>query len=144
MTDPEYFILARLEEFFADMTDPWGSGFEPLMLDDETIEPVPHPYTVAVEAAAAKGEPDWDLWSAQLHAGRIRYLMTSEGDLQHPIVIDCLCNGGYIYPEPLLIDGWHRYMAHRALKSERVPVSFGGLLSLAKYLRGETNVCPED
>ena len=142
--ETDHFIFARLEEFFCETVDPWGAGFKMNMVRDESIEPVPHAYSAAVDEATAKQmRPGSDLWTPELHAGRIKYLMTSEKDLETPIEIDSHCDRGHIYAEPVMIDGWHRYMAHRALRSETIPVSFSGLVSFAEYLRGDTDERPE-
>jgi hypothetical protein len=130
----DFFLMERLEEYFGDMWDPWGVEFDRINLEDDTIEPITESYSEA-------GHPDD--WPLEKHAGRIRFLMTSVKDLETPIVLDSRCDHGYVYANPVMIDGWHRYFAHRALGSKKIPVAFSGLVKFADYLRGDTDERPD-
>ena len=130
-------LVERLEEFFGDTYDPWDSGFNQDLLEVEGLPLIDESYSETVDSGG-KGS-----WSAEKHAGRILFLTTSEKDLEEPIVLDCKCDRGHVYPEPILIDGWHRYFAHRALGRIFIPVSFSGRVDLKEYLAGETDERPE-
>lgn len=124
----DHFLLDRLEEFFGDVTDPWGVGFHESMIAHASPILARYPYFGA--------------WSAVQHAGRIVHLMKTPADLTHPIAIDCRCNQGHVSPDPVIVDGWHRYFAHRELGSKVVPASFSGRVDLANYLSGKRKTRP--
>lgn len=145
MNESDLFLMDRLEEFFGTTEDPWSAGFEMAMLEDPSIELVSQPYSESVGQSVRDGVAPNQFWSGEQHAGRILYLMSPEASasLFEPIVIDCSCDRGQVYADPIMIDGWHRYLAHRALQSETIRVSFGGLVDLAEYLNGTTDERPE-
>lgn len=128
--------MERLEEFFGGEEDPWDAGFESDMLKDFNLEPIHRVYHDG-------GTIERKEWTGKEHAGRVLAIMASPSDLETPIEIDCVCEGGRIYAVPIILDGWHRYMAHRALSLDKIPVSFGGRVDLAEYLRGDADELPE-
>ena len=132
--ETDFFLLERLEEYFGDIWDPWNVEFDQTDLEDDTIELVHESFSEAGHT---------EDWPTEKHAGRIRFLMTSMKDMGTPIVLDSRCNHGYVYAEPVMLDGWHRYFAHRALGSEKIPVAFSGRVELADYLRGDTDERPD-
>jgi hypothetical protein len=126
----ELFLLERLEEFLDTIIDPWGAGFRLEMV-------------LTAKPRALRYRPQSPR-SAVWHAGRVRYLMQHPEELEHPIDIDCECVRGQVLAVPIILDGWHRYSAHRMLKSRVVPASFGGRVDLARYLSGKTNYLERD
>ena len=133
-------LLDRLVECFGagpcDEDDIWGVGFYPSMIDEGTsLEP--SCYTPDGHNAPRK-------WTAETHAARIRYLMQSPEDLEAPISLDCICGGGRVYAIPVILDGWHRYFAHHALKRKTIRAGFGGRVDLLEYLTGESDERPTD
>jgi len=137
VADVEFFLMSRLEEFFGDVEDPWQAGFDREMVESSPM--ISESYSAFYEA-----EGHALRWTGEEHAGRVRFLMTNPYELEVPIEIDCECDRGHIYAIPVLLDGWHRYMAHRLLKAETIPVSFGGRVDLAEYLRGDIHQVEED
>ena len=68
--------------------------------------------------------------------------------INHPIEIkdieiDNECSDNFILPQPVIIDGWHRYVAARWLydqgKLSEIHCRYGGREDLLLYLKGETD-----
>lgn len=131
----DHILLVRLDEYIHD-DDPWCVGFNSKMIAEGD--------SVLSRCHTADDMRRRATWTAQMHAARIRYLMATPEHLAHPLIMDCMCNRGHVYARPLILDGWHRLFAHRALQSKRVPVSFSGRVDLLEYLRGDTNEKPEE
>lgn|GEM_PF-2396584 len=76
--------------------------------------------------------------------GRIAYFVQQleQGCEIEPIMVDCFCDGGRIYPEAVILDGCHRFCAHVLLRKRRIPIFFGGRVDLLEWLRGERRECP--
>jgi len=132
---PHEFRLSRLMEF--DMADdPWAAGFHMDMIGKgKSLEP--EPYSLSTTGAM----------SAEWHAGRIRYLMQSPEDLAQPISMDSECSGMQVLPEPIIVDGWHRYFAHlwqylHYHGPDMISATFGGLVDVCEYLEGLTDEKP--
>lgn len=140
------FRMDRLQEFFRDRKDPWGAGFREVFVKKARL--VPESFSAYVETEGAQKISEGfaaicgrtPAWSGRKHAGRVRFLMGRPDLLSDPIVIDCVCAGGRVYPIPILIDGWHRYFAHKLLGSPTIRASFGGVVDLAEYLSGRSDV----
>lgn len=80
----------------------------------------------------------WDL-------GRIRFFYDELGrgaDLE-PIDVDNVCDGGRIYPIPIVLDGHHRLIA-AVLRRRRIRVEYGGRVDLLDYLKGQRRRPPLD
>lgn len=77
--------------------------------------------------------------SDEWHLGRVRYFcdILERGGKIDPIEVDNYCVGGYIEPEPIVLDGHHRLIAHMVARAERIPVDYSGRVDLRKYLTGE-------
>lgn len=137
------FLMSRLETYFGNDWNPWSAQGPCDTPDDfyaliEQAEPVAHRFNPDQNGVFRDHE-----WTLLDHAGRIRHLMLDPEALEHPIEIDCKCDGGFIYSEPVILDGWHRYIAHRILGRCRIMVSFGGRIDLAEYLSGATDTIEE-
>jgi hypothetical protein len=132
--------IARLEEAGIDRekwADPWGSGFQPKMVfegEDLCREPF----------ASNDWDQEWEDWSPEKHAARVRFIMQSPETLEASITLDCECHNGWILPTPVVLDGWHRLHAHWALGRQTINAEFGGRIDLWDYLRGVSDKLPED
>ena len=134
-------LVDRLWEMLGRECDPWGVGFSLDMLD-EVRGKNEKPY-------AGWGEGPWN---ARLHAERIRYIAETPSIMADPIEVDNRCgNQGFcpgpilaIYPEPIITDGNHRFMAHVWKKLKTIPASYGGRVDLLEYLTGESDEIPID
>lgn len=78
--------------------------------------------------------------------GRVIYFIDQikAGIVIDPIALDCVCNNGRVYPEPLIIDGWHRFAAHVIAKAPTIRASFSGRVDLLDYLIGKRKTCPQE
>ena len=76
--------------------------------------------------------------------GRIRhfYERLLAGETLDAIQVDNECNGGRIYPVPVLLDGHHRLAASRLAGATIILVSYGGRVDLLRYLTGARKTCP--
>lgn len=132
---PQFHLLKmdRLEEYLGVVKDPWRTHFRLEMVEDPSLEPLSTSFSQVREKGG--------LWTARQHAARIRFLMNPEGaeQLLYPIEVDCYTDRGWVYPDPVVLDGWHRLMAHRALKLGEIRATFGGRVDLLNYLRGDKN-----
>lgn len=81
------------------------------------------------------------------HIGRILYFIKRPNEIRD-LEIDNKCSGGYILPQPVIVDGWHRYAAARWLfdqgKLSEIHCKYGGRIDVLKYLQGRTNDIPEE
>ena len=75
------------------------------------------------------------------HIGRILYFINHSNEIRD-IEIDNECNGSYILPQPVIVDGWHRYAAARWLfdqgKLFEIHCRYGGRMDVLDYLQGKT------
>lgn len=95
-------------------------------------------------------EPYGDTWkhpvfehkSRDWHIGRILYFIKHPDEIRG-IEIDNECSGGYILPQPVIVDGWHRYVAARWLfdqgKLSEIHCMYGGRMDVLEYLQGKTD-----
>lgn len=133
--------IDRLIEFLP--TEYWSwDGTERIYLDD---------ISVAVQKALPEvSSPYGDVWkypvterkSREWHIGRIIYFINHPDEIKD-VEIDNECNGGYILPRPIIVDGWHRYAAARWLYSRgklfKIHCKYGGRIDILEYLQGKTN-----
>lgn len=70
--------------------------------------------------------------------GRVRHFVDrlKAGEELDPIEVDNECDGGHIYPEPILNDGHHRLVAYRLVKRRTIPACYSGRCDLLDYLKG--------
>ncbi len=92
-------------------------------------------------------DPYGDVWnhpvlemrSRDWHIGRILYFIKHPNEIRD-IEIDNECNNGYILPQPVIVDGWHRYAAARWLfdqeKLFKIHCRYGGRMDVLDYLQG--------
>lgn len=95
-------------------------------------------------------EPYGDTWefppierrSKDWHIGRIIYFINHPSEIKD-VEIDNDCLNGHILPQPVIVDGWHRYAAARWLydqgKLSEIHCSYGGRLDVLEYLQGKTD-----
>lgn len=80
--------------------------------------------------------------SREWHIGRIIYFINHVNEIRD-IEIDNECSGGVILPQPIIIDGWHRYAAARWLydqgKLTEIHCKYGGRVDVLEYLQGKTD-----
>lgn len=118
---------------------------------DETREINLDNISIAIhEAVPEVPDPYGDTWkhpvleqkSREWHIGRIIYFINHPIEIRD-IEIDNECNGSFILPQPVIIDGWHRYAAARWLydqgKLTEIHCRYGGRKDLLLYLKGETD-----
>lgn len=81
------------------------------------------------------------------HIGRILYFIKHPNEICN-IEIDNECDNGYILPQPVIVDGWHRYAAARWLfdqgKLDKIHCRYGGRLDVLEYLKGNTDKYPSE
>lgn len=77
--------------------------------------------------------------------GRIKFFreQLNQGVVLDPIELDCRCDRGFCYADPVILDGWHRFAAHILANIEIIEVNFGGRVDLLDYLTGKSNEKPE-
>lgn len=133
--------IDRLIEFLS--TEHWSW--------DETGEINLNDISIAIhEAIPEISNPYGDAWkhpvleqkSREWHIGRIIYFINHPIEIKD-IEIDNECSDNFILPQPVIIDGWHRYVAARWLydqgKLSEIHCRYGGREDLLLYLKGETD-----
>lgn len=118
---------------------------------DETGEIDLDDISIAIhEALSEIPEPYGDTWKHPVlehrtrdwHIGRILYFIKHPDEIRD-IEIDNKCSGGYILPQPVIVDGWHRYAAARWLfdqgKLFEIHCMYGGRMDVLEYLQGKTD-----
>lgn len=133
--------IDRLIEFLP--TEHWSwDKTEEINLDD---------ISVAIHDAVPEiSEPYGDSWkhpvleqkSREWHIGRIIYFINHPTEIRD-IEIDNDCFDGHILPQPIIVDGWHRYAAARWLydqcKLSKIHCRYGGRMDVLDYLQGKTD-----
>ena len=133
--------IDRLIEFLP--TEYWSwDGTEKIYLDDisaaiqKTLPEVSSPYGDTWKYPVTKRK------TREWHIGRIIYFINHPDEIKD-VEIDNECNGGYILPRPIIVDGWHRYAAARWLYSQgklfKIHCKYGGRIDILEYLQGKTN-----
>ena len=137
-------LIDRLSEFYPVNSWSWNDG-EVIELDD-------------IACAIHEGQPEesepfgdnwkhvcWESKPTEWHIGRILYFIKNPDEIRD-IEIDNICNGKYICPIPVIVDGNHRFMAamwlHDQGKMEKVHCMYGGRTDLLDYLTGNTEEQP--
>lgn len=133
--------IDRLIEFLP--TEYWSwDGTKKIYLDD---------ISAAIQKALPEiSSPYGDTWkypvtehkSREWHIGRIIYFINHPDEIRD-VEIDNECDGSYILPRPIIVDGWHRYAAARWLYSRgklfKIHCKYGGRIDILEYLQGKTN-----
>lgn len=133
--------IDRLIEFLP--TEYWSwDGTEKIYLDDisaaiqKTLPEVSSPYGDTWKYPVTKRK------TREWHIGRIIYFINHPDEIKD-VEIDNECNGGYILPCPIIVDGWHRYAAARWLYSQgklfKIHCRYGGRIDILEYLQGKIN-----
>lgn len=137
--------IDRLIDFLPDESWEWDLQGE-INLDDISI--------AIHEALPENSEPYGDTWkhpvlerrSRDWHIGRIIYFINHPDEIRD-IDIDNECDGKYILPKPVIVDGWHRYAAARWLydqgKLTKIHCRYGGRVDVLEYLQGKLIVFDE-
>lgn len=133
--------IDRLIEFVPKEYWKWDETGK-INLDDITIArhegvtEIPDPYgNTWNHPVLEKHSRDW-------HIGRILYFIKHPNEIRD-IEIDNECSCGYILPQPVIVDGWHRYTAARWLfdqgKLFEIHCRYGGRMDVLDYLQGKTD-----
>ncbi len=100
------------------------------------------------EGVPEVSDPYGDVWNHPVleqrtrnwHIGRILYFIKHQGEIRD-IEIDNECSYGYILPQPVIVDGWHRYAAARWLFAQgeltEIHCRYGGRMDVLEYLQGK-------
>lgn len=133
--------IDRLMEFLPEEHWLWDQA-EEINLND---------ISVAVhEAASEISEPYGDTWkhpvleqkSKAWHIGRIIYFINHPTEIRN-VEIDNESNNGFILPQPIIVDGRHRYVAARWLYNQGrlnvIHCRYGGRVDVLEYLQGKTD-----
>lgn len=125
--------MSRLQEIgqgFASWWDPWGHG-----VTEEAIR--------RGSGVEWRRSDSWKTRTGERHVRRVRYFVRHPEKID-PICVDNMCSGPYIYAVPVLVDGWHRYLAARVLGWEKIQIAYGGRIDVLEYLQGTTDTPPPD
>ena len=143
--DGDIIRIDRLIDFLPDESWEWDLQGE-INLDD--ISSAIH------EALPENSDPYGDTWkhpvlerrSRDWHIGRIIYFINHPDEIRD-IDIDNECDGKYILPKPVIVDGWHRYAAARWLYDQgrliEIHCRYGGRVDVLEYLQGKFIVFDE-
>lgn len=143
--DGDIIRIDRLIDFLPDESWEWDLQGE-INLDD--ISSAIH------EALPENSDPYGDTWkhpvlerrSRDWHIGRIIYFINHPDEIRD-IDIDNECDGKYILPKPVIVDGWHRYAAARLLYDQekliKIHCRYGGRVDVLEYLQGKLIVFDE-
>lgn len=137
-------FIERLIEFFPKEYWEWDDTGK-INLEDmsvamhEGIPEIPDPYGDTWEYPVLEQKiREW-------HIGRILYFINHPNEICD-IEIDNECNNGYILPQPVIVDGWHRYAAARWLfdqgKLVTIHCRYGGRMDILEYLKGDLEERP--
>ncbi len=132
--------MARLLEFIPEDLDPWGCD-TPFTLQD--VEEVDEDHIEDLRAYESHDLATSRVTDRFWHAARILWLIKNPESLEDPISVDNHCHYGNVYPLPEIMDGWHRFFAHRFLGNETIPALYSGRVDLLRYLQGKTDKLPE-
>lgn len=81
------------------------------------------------------------------HISRILFFVKHKEQIKE-LDIDNMCDGYYIAPIPVIVDGWHRYAAaiwlYKKGELDKISCKYGGREDVLQYLRGEINELPLD
>ena len=143
--DGDIIRIDRLIDFLPDESWEWDLQGE-INLDDISI--------AIQETLPENSDPYGDTWkhpvlerrSRDWHIGRIIYFINHPNEIRD-IDIDNECDGKYILPKPVIVDGWHRYAAARWLYDQgrliEIHCRYGGRVDVLEYLQGKLIVFDE-
>lgn len=144
--DTDRILIKRLISYFPDDIWMWNPE-EPIHLDDITnalsmgdINEIADCY------GDVSNHPVVNQQSRNWHIGRVIYLIHHPNEIMN-IDLDNQCVDGYILPQPIIVDGHHRFMAavwlfyHKQLSE--IECIYSGRLDLLNYLKGLSDVRPE-
>ena len=140
-------ILARLIELL-----PWfsiESGFSWIPNESPiSLEEIRHAQQKGIKA---ESRPYGDAWKYDLdqtytretHIARVLHFVEHPEEIVR-IHVDNRCEGMYVCPECVIVDGWHRLLAALVLGFEKISVVYNGREDIEDYLSGKIDVCPVD
>lgn len=81
------------------------------------------------------------------HISRILFFVKHKDQIKE-LDIDNMCDGCYIAPIPVIVDGWHRYAAatwlYKKGELDKISCKYGGREDVLQYLCGEIDELPLD
>lgn len=139
-------MIDRLADFFPENHWAWN-GEETVTLDDIT-KAIANAHSEENQPYGNAQKPiDIDVKPTEWHIGRIIYFINHQDEIRD-IEVDNVCNGGYICPIPVIIDGNHRFIAamwlHKKGKMDKVYCQYGGRTDLLDYLTGDSDELPTE
>lgn len=140
--DGDIIRIDRLAEFIPDNYWMWDETGK-INIDDisgaihKGVAEIPEPYGDTWKHPVSRQR------SRKWHIGRIIYFINHPEEIRD-IEIDNACDSyGSILPQPIIVDGWHRYAAARWLyKKQRltkIHCLYGGRMDILEYLQGKTD-----
>jgi hypothetical protein len=136
-------ILSRLSKFIPKGEDPWGCSPRLTLRSVSKASNKDIGVLGAGDHTTRPDDPEIPAYR-RWHVARIRWILLNPEGLEDPISVDNVCDGGNVYPIPVIIDGWHRIYAHRFLGRKTIRANYGGRLDLLDYLTGKTDLVPEE
>lgn len=95
-------------------------------------------------------EPYGDTWKypaeqkdKQYHIDRVVYFVNNPNEIKD-IEIDNDCDNGCIYPNAIIVDGWHRLLAAKYINTNKIQVQYSGRMDVLNYLTGKRKTAPYD
>ncbi len=139
--DGDVIKISRLIEFLPNEYWSWDETGK-IDLNDistafrEAVSEIAEPYGDTGE------HPVQERKSREWHIGRILYFINHPDEIRN-IEIDNECSGGFILPQPIIVDGWHRYAAARWLFDQGrltdIHCRYGGRTDVLEYLQSKTD-----
>lgn len=100
----------------------------------------------AVSAFIDEADRKHDYESIAWHMGRVRFFIEKleAGKKLDPIHVDNYCGYDRIYPEPIIVDGHHRFIASKVTKQKYIWALYSGRTDVRDYLEGKTRRPPKE
>ena len=103
------------------------------------------------EGGQGASEPYGDTWKhpaypkdKEYHVSRVAWFVIHPNEIKG-IEIDneVTCDGRYILPKAILVDGWHRIMAAKISNVQKIKAIYGGRIDVLRYLQKRRKTNPE-
>ena len=80
--------------------------------------------------------------SKEYHIARVVWFVRHQDEIRG-ISVDNLCDNNHIYPTIVIKDGYHRFMAARICKMDKIKVEYKGREDVERYLQGRKKTPPK-